>query len=146
MKRFAAIFMIMTTITTMTSCNNGAADTMTPQAQTAEENKIEESYTEMNIFDLPELPLSAELVDILYENSNVRIERIISTGQTTDWYDQDETEYVVLLEGNATIEYEDGSTVDLAKGDSLLLKPHEIHRVAYTSTDPACVWFCVFYE
>ena len=55
----------------------------------------------MNIFDLPNLPLQEELTTILAKGQNVRIERIISTGQTSDWYDQDEAEFVVLLNGKA---------------------------------------------
>jgi hypothetical protein len=54
-----------------------------------------------NIFDLPKLPLPEELTTILAENSNARIVRIVSTGQISDWYDQTETEFVALLEGNA---------------------------------------------
>ena len=99
----------------------------------------------MNIFDLPELPLAEELSTVLAENNNVRIVRTISTGQTTDWYDQDETEFVALLQGSAVIEYENGRSVNLEKGDMLLIKPHEKHRVSYTSTEPPCVWLCVFY-
>jgi len=100
----------------------------------------------MNIFNLPNLPLSEELVTLLAENGNARIERIISTGQTSDWYDQDETEFVILLEGNAAIEYASDKSVALSKGDTLLIKPHERHRVSYTSTEPACVWLCIFYK
>ena len=100
----------------------------------------------MNIFELPELPLPEELTTVLTENGNVRIERIISTGQTTDWYDQTETEFVALLEGNAVIEFENGRNVALSKGDTLLINPHERHRVSYTSTEPPCIWFCVFYK
>jgi cupin 2 domain-containing protein len=99
----------------------------------------------MNIFDLQLLPLPGEMVTILAESGNVRIERIVSTGQTSDWYDQAETEFVVLLEGNAAIEYLNGKTVTLSKGDTLLIKPHERHKVSYTSTEPPCVWLCVFY-
>jgi len=102
----------------------------------------------MNIFDLPEFPLSEvseELTTVLAENNNVRIVRIISMGQTSDWYDQDETEFVVLLEGSAVIEYENDKSVALSKGDTLLIKPHEKHRVSCTSTEPPCVWLCVFY-
>ena len=99
----------------------------------------------MNIFDLPELPLPEELTTILAENDNVRIERIISTGQTSGWYDQDETEFVVLLEGSAVIEFENDRSVALSKGDTLLLQPHERHRVSFTSAEPPCVWLCVFY-
>ena len=98
-----------------------------------------------NIFTLPNLPLTEELTTLLAENNNVRIVRIVSTGQVSDWYDQSETEFVVLLEGNAVIEFENGKTVALSKGDTLLIKPHEKHRVSFTSKEPPCVWLCVFY-
>jgi cupin 2 domain-containing protein len=94
---------------------------------------------------LPPLPLPDELTTILAESGNVRIERIVSTGQTSDWYDQTETEFALLLEGNAAIEYLNGKTVTLSKGGTLLIKPRERHRVSYTSADPPCVWLCVFY-
>jgi len=100
----------------------------------------------MNIFDLPELPLSEELITVLDENDNVRIERIISTGQVSaEWYDQEQTEFVTLLDGNAIVEFEDGRSVKLVRGDTLLIKPHERHRVSFTSEDPPCVWLCIFY-
>ena len=99
----------------------------------------------MNIYELPPLPLTEEVTAILAENENVRIERIISTGQVSDWYDQDETEFVILLEGNAVIEYENGVSIAMSKGDMLLIEPHERHRVSYTSSEPACIWLCVFY-
>ena len=99
----------------------------------------------MNIFDLPALPLPEELATVLAESGNVRIERIVSTGQVSGWYNQHETEFIVLLEGNATIEYESGSTIAMSKGDTLLINPHERHRVSFTSNDPPCVWLCVFY-
>lgn len=50
-----------------------------------------------NLFaDLP-ADASTELVTVLAENPQVRIERIISTGQASAagfWYDQDEHEWV----------------------------------------------------
>lgn len=99
----------------------------------------------MNIFKLPLLALPEELVTTLAETSNIRIEHVVSTGQTSDWYDQSETEFVVLLEGNATIEFDGKPSVSLKRGDSLLIKPRERHRVSYTSDNPPCVWLCVFY-
>ena len=99
----------------------------------------------MNIFDLTQFPTDEELTDILVKNNNVRIERIVSTGQTSGWYDQAESEFVILLQGNAAIEYKDGKTVEMHRGDTLLIKPHEKHRVSYTSTDPPCIWLCLFY-
>ena len=99
----------------------------------------------MNIFELPQLPQSKEVTTILAENENIRIERIISTGQVSSWYNQNETEFVFLLEGNAVIEYDNGNSVVMSKGDTLLIEPHERHRVSYTSSEPPCVWLCVFY-
>lgn len=41
----------------------------------------------MNIFEIEKLPgiEEEEIVDILKENEDVKIERIISTGQVSDW-------------------------------------------------------------
>ena len=99
----------------------------------------------INIFDLPDIHLPEELTTILAESGSIRIERIISTGQVSDWYDQAETEFVVLLQGCAVIAYEGGKTIALSKGDTLSISPHERHRVSYTSTEPPCIWLCVFY-
>ena len=99
----------------------------------------------MNVFDLPGKPQKEELTTVLAENKNARIERIISTGQVSDWYDQADAEFVVLLDGHAVIEYENKKAVSLSKGDTLLINPHERHRVGYTSCSPPCVWLCVFF-
>ena len=99
----------------------------------------------MNIFDLPELLLAEELTTVLAEGDCARIERIVSTGQISDWYDQAETEFIVLLEGSAVIEYDNGHTLKMKKGDTLLVTPHEKHRVSFTSSATPCVWLCVFY-
>ncbi len=98
----------------------------------------------MNLFDIP-ARIDEEITEILCKKENVRIERIISKGQTTGWYDQNETEFVALLSGFAVIEYDDGSRVELHAGDTLVIVPHRVHRVAYTSAKPACVWLCVFF-
>lgn len=99
----------------------------------------------MNIYKIPKFPISDEMISILVQNESVRIERIISTGQQSDWYDQEESEFVILLEGTAQLEFEGNKTISLEKGDTLLIPPHQKHRVAYTSADPPCIWLCVFY-
>ena len=101
----------------------------------------------MNLFDIEKIPNSEELTTILAESKNVRIERIISSGQISSegfQYDQDENEFVALLQGEAVISYEDGST-KLKAGDTVLIPAHKKHRVDFTSVDPPCVWICVFY-
>lgn len=99
-----------------------------------------------NLFDLPSPLPSAEQFDDLIEDRGVKIERIVSTGQVTppgEWYDQERDEWVVVLQGSATLEYQDGRTLDLAPGDHVLLSAHERHRVARTSADPPTVWLAV---
>ncbi len=98
----------------------------------------------MNLFDLSDLPLDKELITVLAELKSTRIERIISTGQISDWYDQTETEFVALLMGKAKLQFEDGRIITLFQGDTLVLKSHEKHKVVYTSCSPPCVWLCVF--
>lgn len=93
-----------------------------------------------NIWDLPNLPMPEELVNNLFTQGNIRVERIISTGQTSDWLKQQEAEWVVLLAGAAIIEYQDGRLLELQAGDWVYLAPQVVHRVAYTSSEPACVW------
>ena len=99
----------------------------------------------MNVFDLPKLPLLEEIKTVLAESNNARIERIVSTGQVSGWYDQAETEFVALLEGDAVMEFENRKNVALSKGDTVLIQPHERHKVSFTSSEPPCVWLCVFY-
>ncbi len=107
----------------------------------------------MNFFELPKgyENFNEELLTIVKETkgrsfSDIRIERIISTGQVTDWMDQDESEFVVLLSGNAELEFENNRIVKLSPGDSIMIEPREKHRVSYTSTNPPCIWLCVFWS
>jgi hypothetical protein len=53
--------------------------------------------------------LPEELVQILVQRPNVRIERIVSIGQASPegfWYDQNQVEFVVLLQGSAQLCFE----------------------------------------
>ena len=59
----------------------------------------------MNIFDLRDLSENEEIIKILAENENIKIEKIISTGQTTDWQESEQNEFVILVQGEAEIEY-----------------------------------------
>ncbi|MGK7877371.1 MAG: cupin domain-containing protein [Xenococcaceae cyanobacterium] len=99
-----------------------------------------------NIFNLPpELP-KEELFEPLVSSESVLIERIVSTGQTTPpgkWYDQERSEWVILLQGEAELAYADGSRIKLKTGDYVLIKAHQKHRVEYTSSSPPCIWLAV---
>jgi cupin 2 domain-containing protein len=99
-----------------------------------------------NLFKLPVMSKSEEFSEILENTANIKIERIISLGHTTNWLNQSETEFVSLLAGSAIIEFELGKTINVKKGDTITIGAHERHRVVFTSKKPACVWLCVFYK
>ena len=101
----------------------------------------------MNLFHpLPD-DLSEEVFTELLRGDALRIERIVSDGHASPegfWYDQDQDEWVALLEGEAGIAFADGRQVHLTRGDLLSLPAHTRHRVTYTSR-PA-IWLAVFYS
>ncbi|MDJ0662117.1 MAG: cupin domain-containing protein [Crocosphaera sp.] len=99
-----------------------------------------------NIFKLPDYLNNQEFFETIINNKNIKIERIISTGQTTPegtWYDQEQDEWVILLQGDATLLYLDNSSIDLKAGDYLLIKAHQKHRVIFTSSNPPCIWLAI---
>jgi len=99
----------------------------------------------MNIFENIPDTLNGEIFTTLLESKDVKIERIVSDGQTSkEWYDQEQNEWILLLQGNAIIEFEDRS-IELKSGDTLNIPFHVKHKVAYTSNAPKCIWLALFY-
>ncbi len=90
---------------------------------------------------------AAEQVHVLLAAGGARIERIVSAGQASPegfWYDQDDTELVVLLAGGAGLEILGEATPRvLTPGDYLILPARCHHRIAWTSRDPPAVWLAV---
>src|SRR5947207_1205986 len=97
----------------------------------------------VNLFaDLPR-QLRAEQFTTLLEAGNVRIERIVSLGQASPegfWYDQEQHEWVVVLQGGARLQFQGGETIEMKPGDSLHIAAHEKHRVDWTTPDEPTVW------
>jgi cupin 2 domain-containing protein len=96
--------------------------------------------------DVPDR-LEAERFDSLLTQANVRIERIVSTGQTTPpdkWYDQAWDEWVLLVSGGASllVEHEDEPR-SLEPGDHLFLPARVRHRVTWTAPDRPTVWLAI---
>lgn len=102
----------------------------------------------MNLFEnIPE-SLPKELVEVLAEGTNTRVERIVSDGHASPadfWYDQDQHEWVLLIAGSATLEFED-RTLDLNPGDHVLIPAHKKHRVAATAAGQKTIWLAVFFD
>ena len=94
--------------------------------------------------DIPE-----EIFETIAESGQVRIERIISRGQTMPqglWYDQDLNELVVLLKGSAGILFEtEPEPINLLPGDYLVIPAHHRHRVTRTDHEGPTVWLAVHY-
>lgn len=96
-----------------------------------------------NIFDASYASSKQEVTSDLL-NDGVRIEKIVSMGQSTDWMRQQENEWVSVMSGKGIIEFCDGTSVILNVGDHVLIPAGREHRVEFTSKP--CIWLCVFYS
>jgi len=82
----------------------------------------------------------------LLQTGQLRLEQIVSRGQASPagfWYDQPTPEWVALLGGSATLEFDDGR-LPLAAGDALLIPAHCRHRVAECSLD--AIWLALHFQ
>ena len=78
------------------------------------------------------------------------MERIVSRGHASPdgfWYDQDENEWVIVLQGSAGLRFEGKEELlVLHTGDYILIPRHCKHRVEWTDTDCETVWLAVHYK
>jgi cupin 2 domain-containing protein len=97
-----------------------------------------------NIFDHMPSSSPGERFFTLFENSSVKIERIVSHSHSSAegfWYDQTEDEWVIVLRGEATLEFAGGELIEMNEGDYLSI-PHRVkHRVSRTG--PTTIWLAV---
>ena len=97
-----------------------------------------------DFFSSSEPDTSQETFLTLHQDERVKIERIASHGQASPegfWYDQPDDEWVMLVQGEASLVFDDGRTVALQAGDHLLVPKHQRHRVERTSAD--ALWLAV---
>lgn len=96
----------------------------------------------------PRLP--EELVEVLVETDDLRLERIVSAGHVTppgQWYDQPRPEWVVVLRGSARLRLEDpDETVTLEAGDHLTIPAHRRHRVEWTDPARPTIWLALHHR
>jgi cupin 2 domain-containing protein len=100
-----------------------------------------------NLFTWIAPDLDSEIFDVLLNSENVRIERIVSTGQTspqTGWYDQADNEWVIILKGSAVLSFEN-SEINLHSGDYFNIPAHTKHKVSWTDPDAQTVWLAIHY-
>jgi cupin 2 domain-containing protein len=100
----------------------------------------------LNIFshlsDSPEEEIFTEL----FQGQGYRVERICSRGHASPpdfWYDQDHTEWVMVLCGSARLQFAGEEERKLLPGDYVLIRPHEKHRVTWTAPEEWTVWLAI---
>jgi len=92
-------------------------------------------------------PAPEEQFTTLVETNAVRIERIVSHGQSSApgfWYNQSQNEWVLLLAGAARLRVGD-QIIELTPGTCVNLPAHTPHRVEWTSQDEPTIWLAVHY-
>ena len=100
-----------------------------------------------NIYDISKsLPLDTEVFENIFCRDDIVIEKIISSGTGTpddQWLSQDKDEWVLLLQGNSELLFENGESVTLKSGDYIFIPSNLKHRVERTSSEPVCIWLAV---
>ncbi|MDX1757077.1 MAG: cupin domain-containing protein [Marinobacter sp.] len=102
-----------------------------------------------NLHDFLPHDLKTERFDEILHTSTVRIERIVSKGHRspeTGWYDQDENEWVLVLQGSGVLTFDDGSSCRLSAGDYINIPAHRKHKVSWTDPAELTFWLAVFYR
>ena len=105
--------------------------------------------TTFNIFLNTPSTISEEIFEAIVTTNEVKIERIISKGHVSpkdSWYDQSNSEWVMVLQGSAKLRFrENDEVIELYPGDHLNIPPHVKHRVEWTDPDQETIWLAVHY-
>lgn len=92
---------------------------------------------------------ATEQVVALLSRPGLRIERIVSNGQASPegyWYDQPQSEWVVIVRGAARLRFEDEERdVVMQAGDWIDIPAHRRHRVEWTDPDTHTIWLAIHY-
>ena len=103
-----------------------------------------------SLFDNIPVELPDELIEVLVQSGDVRVERILSRGHSSPddfWYDQKTDEFVLLLKGRAGLALEGADEVIIMEaGDYVEIKSHVRHRIEWTAADEDTVWLAVHYK
>lgn len=101
-----------------------------------------------NIYQQIPHALPEELFEVLINTPNFKLERIVSQGHASPkdfWYDQDDNEWVILLQGQAQLVFVGQDPVLLNAGDYIHIAAHVKHRVAWTAPDTQTIWLALHY-
>jgi gluconokinase len=91
-----------------------------------------------------------ELADDLLCGQEFRLKRYVSGGHSTPkgtWYDQHQAEWVLLVSGEARLQFEGVSDpYDVGPGDAWLIPAHCRHRVEWTDPEQPTLWLAVYFD
>jgi cupin 2 domain-containing protein len=98
-----------------------------------------------NLFSDKVSDTKVENFETLLKTPSIHIEKIVSNGQvSSQWYESDRDEWVVLIEGEAQLLYENTTEIKLIKGEHLFIPRKQKHKVTYTSS-PA-IWLAIHFS
>ncbi|MDH3998017.1 MAG: cupin domain-containing protein [Desulfuromonadales bacterium] len=101
-----------------------------------------------NIFELMPENLDEEAFDLIVQNGQFKIERIVSKGHSSPasgWYNQKQNEWVLVLKGEAVLSIQGGAEVNLGPGSHINIPAHTKHRVKWTHPELETVWLAIHY-
>ena len=103
-----------------------------------------------DVADVSAANMGEEAFSEILARPGLKIERIISQGQTSApgfWYDQAWNEWVIVLKGSATLQFEqEPAARSLGVGDYVFIPARKRHRVEWTEPQQPTVWLAVHFE
>lgn len=103
----------------------------------------------LNLEKIDLLSSDEKFISII-NSENIKIEKIISTGQITEkgvWLEQNWDEFVVLISGEAKLSFEgEDEHLKLNIGDYVLIPKNVKHRVEFTSKEKPTIWLAIHYN
>ena len=127
-------------------------------------NELPNDLLRGNLLSAIPSDLSAEVFETLTESNSIKIERIVSLGHSSPdsgWYDQDQHEFVLVMQGSAKLLFAQKNQAfaqkdqvlqqkeqcfELNAGDYLNIPRGQKHKVVWTDPDVETVWLAVFYD
>lgn len=93
---------------------------------------------------------SDEHVESLFGGKSFRVERIVSQGHASPpgvWYDQPQDEWVLVVQGEATLRFTDkAEPVAMKPGDHIHIAAHRKHRVDWTTSEGPTIWLAIHFD
>ena len=103
-----------------------------------------------NIYSSIPADIPQEIFQDILTTDSFKVERIVSKGHASPegfWYDQDQSEWVILLTSRAGLLFEgNDNIIELKPGDYINIPAHFKHRVEWTDPDIETVWLAIMWE